>query len=85
MAREPMPFEDHKKHGKDLFATRNSLQKTALAIAKHYGKTSKEARRLFRAVDAIDEARSLLDDRLFAERHQKPTEDLEDIYYPGRR
>ncbi len=84
MAREPMPPEDHKSMGQELFAIRNCLQKASLAIATHYGKNSKEARRLFRAVDMIDEARSHLDGRLFAERRQEPAEELADIYYPGR-
>ena len=81
--KQPMTFEEHQEQGKSLHAARNALMDISLAVAKHYGKTSKDARILFKVIDDLDKARGLLDERVFAEYPQKATGELVKVYYPG--
>jgi len=82
--KSPLTFEEHKALGERLCTARETLLDAGLTVAKHYNKTSKEARQLFKVVDDIDAVRCLLDDHVFDEYHIKSTEELSHVYYPKR-
>ena len=62
-----MTLDEHRELGRILQDARNRLVVNSNKLANIYGKTKKPILKLERAVDLMDEVRSLLDDKLFEE------------------
>ena len=85
MPRKPgLSLRQHEELGATLKRMRDSLLREHLNISRAYGKTHRAAEALHTAYEAVDRARTILDDHVFMENPDAGSE-LTKIYYPGNR
>ncbi|HEY6872284.1 MAG TPA: hypothetical protein VI298_06090 [Geobacteraceae bacterium] len=74
-------FQEHQKHGDELYAACRTLHSLFLDISKAYGKTSSIANLSNKAVKAADELRNQLDNLVCRENPERPDMEVSGCYY----
>jgi hypothetical protein len=79
--RSPLTVDAHRALGKQLSEARNNLLHAEVELCNTYGRTKPPSRAADRALKAIEQLRSHLDDQLA---HDHPDDFDPNVYYPLR-
>jgi len=82
MPRQPMTLVEHRELGGVLLMIRGTLLRAYVELSDRYGATSKAGRTSDRALRAVDDLRSALDEQLVRD---LPTDLDATVYYPAER
>ena len=82
MKKTGFKFQQHKTHGADLNAARDSLFRLSADARLIYGPDSELAYRTATAIDSLNSLRLVLADAAGCENPQVPTSDIFNLYFP---